>query len=164
MAVAGTYTTEATNHKSVENTKNPTTACEGNLRVSSATVSVAAADDNNSIYYMLPVRSNWSIKHLWLYNDAITAGTAYEVGLYSTAATPVAVDDNVYGTTVDMSSARVDPIDLIAEVRNITLINNKVWEDAALTTDSNVWYWLTLFATTVGTAQGDITIVMEYTE
>ena len=163
--MATTYSTETTNHKSADNTKNPTTATEGALKCSSATVSVAAADADLSTYFMLPVRSSWSIKHIWVYNDAITAGTAYELGLYSTAATPVAVDDNVYATTVDMSSARTSaPLDLAFEVRNITDVNKKVWEDAALTVDSNVWYYLTFLATTVGSAQGDITVVMHYTE
>lgn len=163
--MATTYTTEATNHKSVENSKNPTTATEGSYRVSSATVSVEAADADASTYYMLPVRSNWSIKHIWVYNDAITAGTSYDLGLYTTAATPVLVDVDAYASAVDMSSARTSaPLDLAFEARNITSINKKIWEDAGLTTDSNVWYWLTFLANTVGSAQGDITVVVEYVE
>lgn len=165
MAVASTYSTEATNHKSVENTKNPTTATEGNLRSSSCTLAVAAADDDTSKYFMLPVRSDWSIKHIWVYNDAITAGSSFDIGLYTTAATPVVVDVDAYASAVDLSSARTSvPIDAAFEARNITAINQKVWEDAGATTNSNVWYWLTFTANTVGSAAGDITIVVEYVE
>lgn len=66
--MATNYSTEATNHKSVTGTKNPTTATEGNMRVSSATISVAAADSDGDIYHVLPVRSNWSIKSIRVYN------------------------------------------------------------------------------------------------
>jgi hypothetical protein len=153
-----------TNHKSVENTKNPTTACEGDLRVSSATVAVAAADDDGSKYFMLPIFSTWSIKHIWLYNDAITAGTVYDVGLYSSAETPAAVSAEAYASDVDLSSARTSsPIDVAFEARDIVKVNQKVWEDAGLTADPNVWYYLTLVGATVGTAAGDITVIVEYT-
>ena len=165
MAIVTTYSTEATNHKSVENTKNPTTATEGTLKCSSATVAVAAADDDTSTFYMVPVRSSWSIKHIFTYCDAITSGTVWDVGLYTTAATPVAVDADCYAQNVDLSSAITSlPIDCAYEVRNITAVNNKVWQDAALTADSNVWYWLTLTADTIGSAAGDITVVVHYTE
>lgn len=163
MAVATTYSTEVTNHKSATNDKNPTTATEGVLMCSSATVAVAAADDDTSKYVLLPVHSSWSLKHIWLYNDAITGGTDYNFGLYSSAATPVDVDENVYADAVDLSSARVEPIDILHEIRNITSINNKVWQDAGLSADSNVWYYLVATSVTVGTAAGDITVVVEYT-
>lgn len=165
MAVVSTYSTEATNHKAVPVTKNPTTATEGKLHVSSATVAVAAADDDGSKFFMLPVFSKWSIKHIWVYNDAITAGTSYDVGLYTTAATPVVVDADAYGSAVDMSSARTSaPVDVAYEARDIIKVNKMVWEDAALTADSGAWYWLALTANTVGSAAGDITIIVEYTE
>lgn len=163
--MATNYSTEATNHKSVTGTKNPTTATQGNLRSSSATISVAAADSDGDIYHMLPVFSNWSIKAIWVYNDAITGGTSYDLGLYTTAATPVVVDVDAYGSAVDMSSARTTaPINAAFEARNITAVNQKVHQDGAVTTDPNAWYWLSLTANTVGTAQGDITIVVDYVE
>ena len=165
MAVASTYSTEATNHKSVENTKNPTTATEGTLKCSSATISVAAADDDGSKYFILPVHSSWSIKHIWTRCDAITSGTVFDVGLYTTAATPVVVDADCYATNVDLSTAITTlPIDVAFEARNITDVNDKVWEDAGLTAESNTWYWLTFTGDTVGSAQGDITVTVHYTE
>lgn len=163
--MATNYSTEATNHKSVGGTKNPTTATEGNLRVSSATYAVAAADNDGDIYCMVPIRSNWSLKAIRVYNDAVTGGTSYDLGIYTTAATPVVVDADAYASAIDMSSARTSaPLDAAFQARNITAINNKVWQDAGLSADSGAWYWLALTANTVGTAAGDITIVIEYTE
>ena len=163
MAVASTYSTEVTNHKSVENTKNPTTATEGASFSSSATAAVAAADDDGSKYFMLPVHSGWSIKHIWFFNDAMSGGTDYSVGLYTTASTPVAVVSAAYTATISVSAARTTaPIDAAFGTRNITAVNQKVWEDAGATADSNRWYYLTLLANTVGDVAGDVTVVCEY--
>jgi hypothetical protein len=160
-----TYSTEATNHRSGIGTKNPTTATEGNTKSSSATVSVLAADNDGKVFHMLPVFSSWSIKHIWVYNDAITSGTSYDIGLYTTAATPAVVDVDAYASAVDMSTARTSvPIDAAFEARNITAVNQKVHQDGAVTTDPAVWYFLSLTANTVGSAQGDITLIVEYTE
>jgi hypothetical protein len=129
------------------------------------TISIAAADADADIYHVLPVFSSWSIKHIWVYNDAVTGGTSYDVGLYTTASTPVVVDVDAYASAVDMSSARTSaPLDLAFEARNITAVGQKVHQDGAVTTDPTAWYWLSLTANTVGTAQGDITLVVEYVE
>ncbi len=163
--MATNYSAVATNHKSVTNTKNPTTATEGTLKSSSVTISVAAADSDGDIYHMLPVFSSWSIKHIWVYNDAITSGTSYDIGLYTTAATPAVVDVDAYASAVDMSSARTSaPIDAAFGARNITAIARKVHQDGAVTTDPSAWYWLSLTANTVGSAQGDITVCVQYVE
>jgi hypothetical protein len=161
-----TFSTEVTNHRSVTNTKNPTTATEGTLKCSSATVSVAAADNDGKILHMLPVHSSWSIKSIQIYNDAITGGTSYDLGVYTNAATPVVVDVDAYGTAIDMSSARAatGPLHALAEVRDIININNKVHQDAGVTVDPAAWYLLSFTANTVGSAQGDITVVIYYVE
>lgn len=162
--MATKYSTEATNHKSVTATRNPSTATEGSLYVSSATIAVAAADADNDIYHLLPVQSNWSIKNIWVMNDAITGGTSYDLGLYTTASTPVVVDVDAYGSAIDMSSARTTAgFNAAYEARNITSVNNKVHQDGGVTTDPGGWYWLSLTANTVGTADGDITVIVEYT-
>jgi hypothetical protein len=165
MAVAATYSTEATNHKSVENTKNATTCTEGAVKISSATVAVAAADDNDSLYFVLPLRSSWSVKHIWTYCDAITSGSDWNVGLYTTAATPVVVSENCYADAQDLSTAITKlPVDLAYQARNITAVNNRVYQDGGVTTEPNVWYWLTFKGVAVGSAAGDITVVVHYTE
>lgn len=162
--MATNYSSVATNHRTA-GSKNATTSTEGTTKTSSMTISIAAADSDADIYHAMPVFSSWSIKHIWVYNDAITGGTSYDVGLYTTAATPVVVDVDAYASAVDMSSARTSaPLDLAFEARNITGVNQKVHTDGGVTTDPTAWYWLSLTANTVGTAQGDITLIVEYTE
>lgn len=163
--MATQYSSVATIHKSGVGTKNPTTATEGTLKSSSMTLSVAAADGDGEIYCALPVFSSWSIKNIWVYNDAITGGTSYDIGLYTTAATPVVVDADAYASAVDMSSARTTAgFNAAFEARNITAVGQKVHQDGGVTTDPGAWYWLALTANTVGTAQGDITLIVEYVE
>ena len=70
------------------------------------TPELPTADNDGDIYHIMPARSNWSIKHIWLYNDAITNGTSYDVGLYTTAATPVEVDKDCYMAATTMASGR----------------------------------------------------------
>lgn len=164
MAVVTTYSTETTNHKSLANTKNPTTASEGSVFSSSATVAVAAGDDDTSTFYMLPVMSNWSIKSIKVYNDAITGGTGYDVGIYTQATTPVAVDDDCYASAISLATASTTGTEVAFEARNITAVNNQVWQDAGVASEPEAtWYYLTLTADTVGTAAGDISVVVTYT-
>lgn len=160
--MATNYATIATNFRG-KTTKNAVTSMEGNVKTITETISIAAADSDGDIYCIMPVRSNWSIKHIWVYNDAITNGTSYDIGLYTTASTPVVVDVDAYASAVDMSSARTSvPIDAAFEARNITAVGQKVHTDGGVTTDPSVWYFLALTANTVGTAQGDITLIVEY--
>lgn len=143
--------------------KTMVTSQEGNIKMISATIDVASGDNDGEIFHMMPVRSNWSIKHIWVYNDGITSGTDYDIGLYTTAATPVEVDKDCYADGISMASARTSaPIDAAYSTRNITAVNNKVHTDGSVTTDPSVWYWLSITANTIGSADGDITLIVEY--
>lgn len=162
MAVVTTKAQPIQDFEAVPRRLSPTTTLDGVRYGSSATLNVAAADDDTSRYLFVPVPSNASIKHIWLRNDAITLGTAYDVGLFNLDGT--AADDDVYATAVDMSAARTSaPLDVAFEARDIVNINKKVWEDLALAADPGRTYYVGLAADTVGTAAGDITLDVEYT-
>ena len=136
----------------------------GVMRQVSITVPVAAADNDADVVRLCRVRSNWSIKHIWIYNDAITAGTDYDVGLYTIDGGAL-VDVDAYENTVDLSSARTAvPYDAAFGTRNINLVNQQVWQDAGATTDPNIEYDLAMLANTIGSAAGDITVIVEYTD
>lgn len=163
--MATNYSTLATNYRSDPIDKNRASSDGGVLHCKSVTISIAAADADGDIYHLFAIPSNASIKHLWIYNDAITAGTSYDLGLYTTASTPVVVDVDAYGSAIDMSSARTSaPIDAAFEARNITGVAQRVHTDGGVTTDPSTHYWVSFTANTVGTAQGDITVICEYTE
>ena len=95
--------------------------------------------------------------------DAITAGTAYDLGLYTTAA--VVNDVDYYATNVDFSSALTTlPVDLLDEARDIALGAQAVWADAAATADSRRFYYLSYTADTVGSAAGQIVTRVHYVD
>lgn len=135
-------------------------------RDGTATVEVAAADDNTSTFRMFRVWSGWRVCELLLWNDAIASGTAFDVGLYQTAENGGAVvDADCWASDVSMASARATsgPLNLTFEALNIDKIEKKVWEVAAvavttLTADPRRWYDICLTADTIGTAAGTISM------
>ena len=134
----------------------------GRIRAITATVSVAAADNDGDIYMLAPIPTNAVVQHVWVYNDAITGGTDYDLGLYTTAG--VAVDADCYADGQTMATAKtVAPQDLAYKTRDIANIGQEVWQDAGATSDPGGFYYLALTANTVGTVAGDISVIVEYT-
>lgn len=163
MAVANTKSTEVTNADAAVQTLNNVGTSHARTYHKTATIAVAAADDDGSVFRFFRVHSSWRVLALWLYNDAITAGTVYDCGLYQIAANGGAVVDiDAYALAVDNSTARTTPIDIACEARDIIKIGQQVWQDAGLSADSNRWYDIALTGGTVGTAAGDITMRMEF--
>lgn len=146
----------------------------GREYVKSATVEVAAADDDTSTYRFFRVKSSDRIKSLKLYCDAITGGTDYDCGLYTVDGGAV-VDADLYadGFSAATASPAVPPtadagdgIELRfgdATTANPGDVNNAVWEDLGLTEDPHLEYDVVFTANTVGTAAGTLTLVMRYT-
>lgn len=134
-----------------------------------ATVAVAAADDDTSVYRFLTIPSNAVITSIKVYCDALTSGTDWDFGVYQTAENGGAVvDADLFGDGVDLSSA----ITLGTEIRfndtvtaNITEVNKRLWEllPGPLTADPQRSYDLCFTANTVGSGAGDITVVVQYT-
>ena len=101
----------------------------GHLRAQVATIEVAAADDDTSVYRLFRLPSNAKVTAIMVFNDAITGGTSYDVGLYRTAADGgAAVDVDAFASAVDMSSARAaaGPLNLTFEAQNIDKIEQVV--------------------------------------
>lgn len=174
MAVVNTISAELTNLAADPAVKEDVRSSGGRLRVKSATVEVAAADDDTSTYRFFRVKSGDSIKSLKLYCDAITGGTDYDCGLYGINGGAV-VDADLYAD--GFTAATIAPavphavasspyIELRfgdATTSNIADINNRVWEDLGLTADPFLEYDVVLTGNTVGTGAGTLTLVMEYT-
>jgi hypothetical protein len=139
------------------------TLAGGRVREVAGTVEVAAADDDTSVFRLVRVPSNAKIVGIYLYNDALTSGTSYDLGLYQTAANGGAVVDvDAYASALDLSSARVAPLECSFEARNIDKIQNLVWEDAGLSADPSRLYDIALTANTVGSAAGTISLRVLY--
>lgn len=126
-----------------------------------ATLEVAAADDNNSVYRFARVHSSWRVTSIGLYNDAITGGTAFDCGLYASA-DGAAVDSDLFATAVDLSTARTVPTEILFEALDIAKIDKRIWELLGLAADPQVEYDLCLTGTTVGTGAGTISLAVQW--
>ena len=139
----------------------------GRVRFATGTAAVAAADDDGSTYRLVRLPGNAIVHQIWIYNDAITGGTDYDLGIYQTAEDGGAVQDaDRFGSAISMASARTtSPIDGRHEKDNITTVAPSAfpWMNPSTSTSgSNVDYDLTFTANTVGTGAGDITVKVFY--
>jgi hypothetical protein len=135
----------------------------GRLRQIVGTIEVAAADDDGSTYRVARVWSGWRIASILVFNDAITGGSAYDIGLAETD-DGAAVDDDAYASALDLSSASTAGAERAFEARDIADAGNRVFEDAGLSEDPHRWYDLVLTGDTVGTGAGTITVMVSYTD
>lgn len=167
MGTANTKSTIVTNADATPRTLTAAYLAHGRLREQVAKAEVAAADDNNSVYRMFRVHSSWRISELALWNDAITCGSDFNLGLYQTAENGGAVvTDNIWADAVSMASARAaaGPLDCMFEQLNIDDIQKRVWELAGLSADPNRWYDIAWIGIAVGTGAGGISMRMRYVD
>jgi hypothetical protein len=129
------------------------------------TYAVAAADDDADVIRFFRVNAQDRILSIKIFNDAITAGTDYDVGIYAINAGAV-VDADCYADGLDLSSASTTGVEARfndTTTANINLAKQAVWEDAGVATDpGNIQYDLCLTANAIGSSAGDITIQIQY--
>ena len=164
MGVVNTLSNAITNADASPRVPNSSYIEGGILRASVATVEVAAADSDGSVYRFFRLPSGARIHKMMVFCDAITSGTSFDCGIYQTAANGGAVvDADAYASAVDLSSAITTGTNIQFEARNIDKIEKRVWEDAGLSADSYREYDICLTANTVGSAAGTISMLLEYT-
>lgn len=120
---------------------------------------VAAGDDDTSVYRVHRVRSSQIFYGAVKTNTAITNGTDYDLGLYRTSQDGGAVvvkDCMVDGVT--MASAITAPT---APAHVASSLGKKYWELAGLSSDPCVDYDICWTANTVGTVDGTIRTIIE---
>lgn len=165
MAVANTKSTIVTNADATVQTLNNSALSQGALYSSVATLEIAAADDDNSVYRLFRVHSSWRVLHCYVTCDAITGGTDFDFGLYQTAANGSAVvDQDCYCDTQSLATAITTlPVDVANKTRDIAVLGQQVWQDGAISADSNRWYDLCATGATVGSGAGTLTAHLVYT-
>ena len=65
-----------------------------------------------------------------------------------------------------MASARAIPTSVLytgTGAKDLNLCKQKVWQDAGASEDGYKWYWLVITANTVGSAAGDISVMVDVT-
>lgn len=166
MATANTKATAITNADAQPKVFTPAILSGAYLREAVGTVEVAAADDDGSVYRFARIRSSARMSEITVFNDAITAGTSYDVGLYRTAKDGGAVvDADLFASALDLSSASaVAGTQALTEATatNIDKIEKQLWQLLGLSADPMIDYDLCLTGNTVGTAAGTISVRTRY--
>lgn len=164
MAVVNTKSNYVTNADATPMVRSQRSLCGAPVLTAVATLEVASGDDDGSIYRFVRLPSNAVIHSIGIYNDALTSGTDYDLGLYQTAANGGAVvDKDILVDGTSMASARVAALDGLFVTNDIANIEKKLYELIPLTTDPQRDYDLCLTANTVGSASGTISIKVLYT-
>jgi hypothetical protein len=175
--MATTKSVEITNLDATPRTTLEAASAGGKLRVWMDTYAASTGDlDNDDIVVMAQVPSNAKIVSLMIYNDDLNSGSGtHNVGLYNgpqaytisgtqTDAAAV-IDEDCYVTdSTAFRAAVTEPVELLAETRDINAIAQFVWEDGGLAEDPKVPLRIAVTMSATGTAvAGDITIVVKYT-
>lgn len=163
MAVANTKSSSITNAEATPRVPNNPFVDNGIPANSVATVEVAAADSDGSVYRFCRLPSGARVKSIKIYCDAITGGTSFDCGIYKNAADGGAVvDADLFASAVDLSSAITSGTELVFEANDIANIEKRIWDILALSADPFLEYELCLTANTVGSAAGTISMSVEY--
>lgn len=166
MGTANTKCTSVTNLDATPRVMNPLYLMGGILREQVGTVEIAAADDNGSVYRLGRVHSSWRISEMTLFNDAITSGSVFDVGLYRTAEDGGAVvDANAFADNISLTSASLTGTQLLNESGSavgVEDIEQLVWEMAGQSSDPDVWYDICFTGDTVGSGAGTISLRTRY--
>lgn len=167
MGTANTKSTAITNNDASPQVMNDPRIDGGVLREKVGTVEIAAADDNNSVYRMVRLHSSWRLSDILRYNDAITSGADFDVGLYDTAENGGAVIKvNAFADAVSLASAATtSPVRDIYETGSYNGVENiekKLWEMAGLSTDPNKYMDLCYTGVSVGSGAGTLSVRVLY--
>ena len=162
--MATTKSVEITNLDATPRTTLEAASAGGKLRVWMDTYAAGTGDlDDDDIIILGQVPSNAKIVSLMIYNDDLNSGSGTISGTKTDAA--AVIDEDCYVTdSTAFRAAVTEPVELLAETRNINAIANFVWEDGGLSEDPKVPLRIAVTMSATGTAiAGDITIVVKYT-
>lgn len=163
MATVNTKSTAITNADASPRVSNNANIEAGKMRVSVGTVEIAAADDDGSVYRFVRVPSNARINSIRVFCDAITNGTSFTCGLYKISADGgAALSAACYATGFSLATAITTGTQIAFQNRDIANVEKRVWEDGGLSADSYAEYDVCLVGTTVGTAAGTVTLIVEW--
>lgn len=126
---------------------------------------VAADDGNGDTFVVGIISGNDRPSDIRVFNDAITAGTDYDLGVYlwdaESRTLGAAVDADLFADGLNLSSATDATFALSApDIANIGKTVHELLEAASITTNANEdQYALVWTGNTVGSAAGTITTI-----
>ena len=153
-----------TNFVAVPQVLNPAQQLQGVKRIAQGTVALASGDlGANDTVMLAPIPSNASITSIKLFNDALDSGTTNtaDVGLYTTAL--AVVDADAYASAItDLRAAVKTGTEVAFEARDINKMGQKVWQDAGLSSDPALTYFVGIGFPAAGDTAGDLSFIIEY--
>jgi hypothetical protein len=162
--MANVNTDLVTNFVAVPQVLNSASQLHGVKRVATGTIALAAGDlSANDTVMLAPIPSNASITSIKLFNDDLDSGTTNtaDVGLYTTAV--AVVDADAYASAItDLRGAVKTGTEVAFEARDINKMGQKVWQDAGLTSDPALTYFVGIGFPAAGDQAGDLSFVIEY--
>ena len=163
--MANVNTDLVTNFVAVPQVLNPAQQLHGVKRIAQGTIALAAGDlSANDTVMLAPIPSNASISSIKLYNDDLDSGTTNtaDVGLYKQDLS--VVDADAYASAItDLRSAVKTGTEVAFEARDINKMGQKVWQDAGLSSDPALTYFVGIGFPAAGDTAGDLSFVIEYT-
>jgi hypothetical protein len=163
--MANVNTDLVTNFVAVPQVLNSAQQLHGVKRVAQGTIALAAGDlSANDTVMLAPIPSNASITSIKLFNDDLDSGTTNtaDVGLYKQDLT--VVDADAYASAItDLRSAVKTGTEVAFEARDINKMGQKVWQDAGLSSDPALTYFVGISFPAAGDTAGDLSFVIEYT-
>ena len=162
--MANVNTDLVTNFVAVPQVLNSASQLHGVKRVATGTIALVAGDLSADDTVMLaPIPSNASITSIKLFNDDLDSGTdlTADVGIYTTAV--AVVDADAYASAItDLRGAVKTGTEVAFEARDINKMGQKVWQDAGLTSDPALTYFVGISFPAAGDTGGDLSFVIEY--
>ena len=153
-----------TNFVAVPQVLNPAQQLQGVKRIAQGTVALVAGDlGANDTVMLAPIPSNASITSIKLFNDDLDSGTTNtaDVGLYTTAL--AVVDADAYASAItDLRAAVKTGTEVAFEARDINKMGQKVWQDAGLSSDPALTYFVGIGFPAAGDTAGDLSFIIEY--
>jgi hypothetical protein len=129
-----------------------------------ATIEVAAADDDGSVYRLLRVPSNAVLTNIDIASDALGTGASYDVGIYETASNGgVEVDKDEFASSVSLVTA-IPWTSIMEEAAptDIDKIGQQLWQRLGLTKDPGRAYDICATGNVAGTTAGTIALRIRY--
>ena len=162
--MANVNTDLVTNFVAVPQVLNSASQLHGVKRVATGTIALDAGDlSANDTVMLAPIPSNASITSIKLFNDDLDSGTdlTADVGIYTTAV--AVVDADAYASAItDLRGAVKTGTEVAFEARDINKMGQKVWQDAGLTSDPALTYFVGISFPAAGDTAGDLSFVIEY--
>ena len=153
-----------TNFVAVPQVLNPAQQLQGVKRIAQGTIALVAGDlGANDTVMLAPIPSNASITSIKLFNDDLDSGSTNtaDVGLYTTAL--AVVDADAYASAItDLRSAVKTGTEVAFEARDINKMGQKVWQDAGLSSDPALTYFVGIGFPAAGDTAGDLSFIIEY--